>query len=96
MGVTDVMPTPARLTLYTFDKDAAGRSNCEGQCGAYWHPLIASEGSTASPNMTLVKRSDGQMQWATANRMPLYTYADDELPGDEKGDNFHNRWHVAR
>jgi predicted lipoprotein with Yx(FWY)xxD motif len=89
------MTTPAGMTLYTFDKDAAGKSNCEGQCAPYWHPLLASQGSTATANMTLVERSDGQIQWATANGMPLYTYADDESPGDEKGNNFHNRWRVA-
>ena len=83
------------MTLYTFDKDSAGRSNCDGECGQYWHPLLATQGSTATANMTLITRSDGQMQWATANGMPLYTYVDDKAPGDEKGNNFHNEWHIA-
>ena len=26
------------MTLYTFDKDAAGKSNCDGDCAANGHP----------------------------------------------------------
>jgi predicted lipoprotein with Yx(FWY)xxD motif len=73
----NMMTTPTGMTLYTFDKDAAGRSNCDGQCIQYWHPLLATQGATATANMTLINRSDGQMQWATANGMPLYTYIND-------------------
>jgi predicted lipoprotein with Yx(FWY)xxD motif len=91
----NVMTTPTGMTLYTFDKDAAGKSNCNGECAQYWPPLMASQGSTATDNMTLITRSDGQMQWATASGMPLYTYVDDKTPGDAKGNNFHNEWHVV-
>lgn len=91
----NMMTTPTGMTLYTFDKDAAGRSNCDGQCIQYWHPLLATQGATATANMTLINRNDGRMQWATANGMPLYTYVNDKVPGDAKGNNFHNEWHVA-
>jgi predicted lipoprotein with Yx(FWY)xxD motif len=91
----NVMTTPTGMTLYTFDKDVAGRSNCSGECAQYRHPLIASQGSTATDTMTLITRSDGQMQWATPEGLPLYTYAGDKAPGDAKGNNFHNEWHVV-
>lgn len=29
------------MTLYTFDKDAAGKSMCNDQCAANWPPLAA-------------------------------------------------------
>ena len=29
------------MTLYTFDKDTAGTSNCYDECAANWPPLIA-------------------------------------------------------
>jgi predicted lipoprotein with Yx(FWY)xxD motif len=29
------------ITLYTFDKDAAGKSACNGPCAANWPPLMA-------------------------------------------------------
>ena len=29
------------MTLYTFDKDSAGKSACSGKCAENWPPLIA-------------------------------------------------------
>ena len=91
----NVMTTPTGMTLYTFDKDAAGKSNCNGECAQYWPPLIAKSGSAPTGNLTLITRDDGQMQWATANGMPLYTYEGDKAVGEVKGNNFHGIWHVA-
>ncbi len=89
------MTTPVGMTLYTFDKDTAGKSNCNGECAQYWPPLIANQDSSPMGNLTLITRDDGQMQWATANGLPLYTYIQDKRPGDVKGDKFHNTWHVV-
>ncbi len=91
----NVMTTPVGMTLYTFDKDTAGKSNCNGECAQYWPPLIANQDSSPMGNLTLITRDDGQMQWATANGLPLYTYIQDKRPGDVKGDKFHNTWHVV-
>lgn len=93
--VGNVMTTPSGMTLYTFDKDVPGKSNCNGECAQYWPALIATQGSAPTGNLTLVTRDDGQMQWATAKGAPLYTYVQDKHPGDVKGNNFHNIWHVA-
>lgn len=89
-----VMTTPTGMTLYTFDKDAAGKSNCTGECAQYWPPLIANPGSIPAGYMTVIARDDGQMQWA-AHGSPLYTYVQDKVPGDVKGNNLHNTWHVV-
>ncbi len=89
-----VMTTPTGMTLYTFDKDAVGKSNCNGECAQYWPPLIANPGSIPAGYMTLITRDDGQMQWA-AHGSPLYTYVEDKVPGDLKGNNYHNNWHVV-
>ncbi|HSC01194.1 MAG TPA: hypothetical protein VLE45_14850, partial [Burkholderiaceae bacterium] len=29
------------MTLYTFDRDAAGKSACNGPCATNWPPLMA-------------------------------------------------------
>jgi predicted lipoprotein with Yx(FWY)xxD motif len=89
-----VMTTPTGMTLYTFDKDAVGKSNCNGECAQYWPPLIANPGSIPAGYMTLITRDDGQMQWA-AHGSPLYTYVQDRAPGDVNGNNFRNDWHVV-
>jgi predicted lipoprotein with Yx(FWY)xxD motif len=42
-----VVTTPAGATLYAFDKDQNGKSNCYDDCAKHWPPLIAM--SSAKP-----------------------------------------------
>lgn len=82
------------MTLYTFDKDAAGKSACNGPCATNWPPLMASGGS-ASGDWTILVRNDGSKQWAYKGK-PLYTWSKDTKPGDTMGDGFlNNQWHAA-
>lgn len=86
----------AGMTLYTFDKDAAGKSACNGQCAANWPPLAAGAGATASGDWSVVTRDDGSKQWAYKGK-PLYTWVKDQKPGDKTGDGFaNNAWHAAK
>jgi len=36
-----VLVNGAGMTLYTFDKDAGGKSACNGPCAGNWPPLMA-------------------------------------------------------
>jgi predicted lipoprotein with Yx(FWY)xxD motif len=84
------------MTLYTFDKDAAGKSACNGQCATNWPPLMASANAKAMGDWTVVARDDGKHQWAYKGK-PLYTWAKDTKPGDATGDGVaNNTWHVAQ
>ena len=67
------------MTLYTYDKDAAGVSNCTGQCAQNWPPLKAEAGAKAEGEWSLVKRDDGSLQWAYDGK-PLYTFINDSSP----------------
>lgn len=82
------------MTLYTFDKDAAGKSNCDGDCAVKWPPFKAEAGATAEGDWTLVERSDGTMMWAYDGK-PLYTYEGDKKAGDMTGDGVGGVWHLA-
>jgi predicted lipoprotein with Yx(FWY)xxD motif len=82
------------MTLYTYDRDGAGKSNCNGQCITTWPPLAAPAEATPSGDWTIVTREDGSKQWAF-KRKPLYTWKDDKKPGDVTGDGVNNVWHVA-
>jgi predicted lipoprotein with Yx(FWY)xxD motif len=93
--VGEVLTTSDGLTLYTFDKDKKGVSNCKGDCAKMWPPLKAEKGSKPIGDLTIVERSDGTMQWADEGQ-PLYTYAKDKKPGDVTGDNVGSVWHVAK
>ncbi len=92
-----VLTTPAGMTLYTFDNDAAGsgKSACNGPCATNWPPLQAEEGDQPSGDYSIVKRDDGKKQWAYKGK-PLYQWANDKKPGDKTGDGVKNVWHAAK
>jgi predicted lipoprotein with Yx(FWY)xxD motif len=90
-----VLTNPAGMTLYTFDKDAGGKSACNGPCATNWPPLMAAKGAKAEGEFTVIARDDGSPQWAHKGK-PLYLWAKDAKPGDRTGDGFKNVWHVAK
>ncbi|WP_153145459.1 hypothetical protein [Dechloromonas sp. H13] len=84
------------MTLYTFDKDAPGKSNCNGPCATNWPPLYAADGDSGSGDYSVINRDDGKKQWAFKGK-PLYYWTKDQKPGDRTGDGFlNNAWHVAK
>jgi predicted lipoprotein with Yx(FWY)xxD motif len=85
------------MTLYTFDKDAAGtgKSVCNGPCATNWPPLFAMDGDSASGDYSIVLRDDGKKQWAFKGK-PLYFWAKDQKAGDKTGDGVNSVWHIAK
>ena len=85
------------MTLYSFDKDknAPGKSACNGPCAENWPPLKASADSKPAGDWTTVTRDDGSKQWAYKGK-PLYYWVKDQKAGDRTGDNVNNVWHVAK
>ena len=97
-AMNGVLVGPGQMTLYVFDKDAAGsgKSVCNGGCATNWPPLMAAAGAAATGDWSVVTRDDGGRQWAYKGR-PLYYWAKDAKPGDMTGDGFlNNTWHAAR
>lgn len=92
-----ILTNSAGMTLYTFDRDAAGsgKSACNGPCAANWPPLMASDGAQAGGDYSVVVRDDGGKQWAYKGK-PLYRWIKDQKPGDKSGDGVNNVWHVAK
>ena len=92
-----VLTGPNGMTLYVFDKDAAGsgKSTCNGPCATNWPPLMAAAGSQAGGGYSVVMRDDGAHQWAYHGK-PLYYWAKDAKPGDRTGDGVNQVWHLAR
>jgi predicted lipoprotein with Yx(FWY)xxD motif len=91
-----VLTTQAGMTLYTFDRDTAGKSVCNGPCATNWPPLAAQADAKPSGDYTIITRDDGAKQWAYKGK-PLYTWTKDQKPGDKTGDGFlNNQWHVAK
>jgi predicted lipoprotein with Yx(FWY)xxD motif len=91
---TMVLADAKGMTLYTFDKDAEGKSNCNGKCMMAWPPLAAAADAKSMGDWTVVARDDGSKQWAYKGK-PLYTFAKDAKAGDTAGDGVGNNWHNA-
>lgn len=94
IGGKEVLVGANDMTLYTFDKDAAGVTNCYDKCAENWPPLIADAGAKAEGDFTLVDRTDGSKMWAYKGK-PLYFWVKDEKPGDTTGDMVGEVWHTA-
>ena len=82
------------MTLYTFDKDEAGKSNCYDKCAVNWPPLAAAADAMAEGEWTIIDRTDGTKQWAYDGK-PVYLWIQDKAPGDVTGEGKGDgTWHV--
>ncbi len=86
---------PKGYTLYTFDKDASGVSNCNGGCAKKWPPLKAKTKGMMAGDYSVIERQNGGLQWAYRGK-PLYTWFKDTKAGQTSGDGVKGVWHVAR
>ena len=91
----DILVDARGMTVYTFDKDAAGsgKSACTGACAANWPAVKAGDAPLAEPYSAVV-RDDGTRQLAYRGK-PLYTFVKDKKAGDRAGDKAMNMWHVV-
>lgn len=94
IGGKQVLTDAKGMTLYIFDKDAAGKSNCNGDCAVKWPPLMAAADAKAAGDFSIVKRDDGTDMWAYKT-LPLYYWYEDKKAGDTTGDGVGGVWHLA-
>ena len=91
-----VMTDEKGMTLYTYAKDASGMSNCTSKCLANWPAYTAkSQAGNLPANVTVIKRSDGTLQYAWKG-MPLYYFAKDGDSGDAYGNGVAGTWSVVK
>jgi predicted lipoprotein with Yx(FWY)xxD motif len=83
------------MTLYTFDKDKGAVSSCYDACAAKWPPYIGKADEKMTKGWTLIKRTDGTMQWAY-DKKPVYFFKSDVKKGDKAGDGMGGVWHVIK
>ena len=93
-GLGEVFTDADGMTLYTYDKDRPGKSNCTGLCAVFWPPVIAADTAMSTGGFTTITRDNGTKQWAY-NGKPLYGYISDAKAGDTSGDGVDGVWHVA-
>ena len=85
------------MTLYTYDKDTKGVSNCTGACATAWpyYTSGATAEKTLPTNISVITRPDGHKQFAWKD-MPLYYYTSDTKAGDVTGDGVGGVWHIVK
>jgi predicted lipoprotein with Yx(FWY)xxD motif len=86
IGGQQVLTDAQGKTLYWFAIDTSSKSNCSGSCATFWPPVKGpvTAGSGVTGTLGTITRSDGTKQ-ATYIGHPLYTYAGDSAPGQNKG-----------
>ena len=79
-----------RHTVYRFNSDTPGVSNCKGGCISAWPPLSVSAGKTptggtgVTGQLGTITRDDESLQ-VTYKGLPLYFFHSDSKPGDTNG-----------
>ncbi len=85
-------------TLYLFDPDDPGVSNCAGGCALNWPPFLTTRspidiGGVDTGLLGTTERADGYTQ-VTYNGFPLYYWVNDVRPGDTLGQTVGGVWWV--
>ena len=86
-------------TLYAFTADAAGKSNCNGDCLKNWPALTSDAAPTLGTGLdaedfTTIARDDGTKQVAFYG-LPLYYFAGDTGPNLTNGQGVGGKWFVV-
>jgi predicted lipoprotein with Yx(FWY)xxD motif len=96
IGGATVLTNAAGFTLYSFAPDTPTTSNCNGTCAQNWPPVKGpATASGVTGTFGTIKRADGAVQ-ATFDGHPLYAFAGDTAPGQNKGNGLNaagGLWH---
>lgn len=100
-GTGPSLADPDGWTLYTWDGDEPGKSNCYDACSMVRPPYITDTDPVAPGSLAgvlgMIERMDGTWQ-VTFDGWPLYYYMGDVQPGDANGEGsmgFDARWYLV-
>ena len=91
----DILVGPDGFTLYVFDADEPGVSNCTGGCASTWPPLAVAGELAVAASVTAVPGTidrDGGVVQGTLGGLPLYYFTGDSSPGDTNGHGVNGVW----
>ena len=96
IGGATVLTSASGFTLYSFAPDTPTTSNCNGTCAQNWPPVTGpATAAGVTGTFGTITRSDGSVQ-ATFDGHPLYAFAGDTAPGQNKGNGLNaagGLWH---
>ena len=99
VGGRTILVNRRGMSLYHLSVERRGHFICTtSACLGEWKPLVVARGvtPTGAKSLSVVRRPDGRRQVAYQGG-PLYTFEEDQKPGDTKGDGFRDvgTWHVV-
>jgi predicted lipoprotein with Yx(FWY)xxD motif len=95
-----LLTTTKGRTLYSLSAERGGKFICTEMsgCTSIWRPLTVAAGVVPKGPVKLgtIHRPEGQVQ-VTYRGLPLYTFASDKRPGQDKGEGLKDvgTWHAA-
>ncbi|MHB8086398.1 MAG: COG4315 family predicted lipoprotein [Dehalococcoidia bacterium] len=96
-GIGDYLVDSKGMTVYYFLRDTNEKSNATAAIVKVWPVFYAANVIPQPPllagDFRIITRDDGTMQ-STYLGWPLYYYAQDQVAGDTKGQQFNNLWFV--
>ena len=95
VGGKTILTDAKGMTLYIWDKDDVGVSNCYDKCATAWPPLLVDAGTAVTGDFTLVDRKDSDKKIVAYRGLPLYLWIKDTKPGETTGDGVGGTWHTA-
>ena len=81
VGGKEILTDSKGMTLYIWDKDAVGQSNCYDKCATAWPPLLVDASTKVDGDFTLVDRKDSDKKIVAYKGWPLYLWVKDAKPG---------------
>ena len=86
------------MSLYAWDGDDPGVSNCYDECVETWVPLRATSEKINGPSVNgafrTTMRADGNLQ-VMFNQQPLYSFLGDEAPSQINGEGVNGEWWIV-
>jgi predicted lipoprotein with Yx(FWY)xxD motif len=85
------------MTLYTLSADGRDRSTCSTQCLQFWPAVAPAKGSRLTVTTGKTETPDGTAI-ATVAGHPVYSFSQDQQPGDVNGEGveeFGGVWHAV-
>jgi predicted lipoprotein with Yx(FWY)xxD motif len=95
----EIKALPSGQSAYYFDLDsgAQGGTACRTTCAEKWPPVLITpdEEKSLTKDYGVLDRGNGLKQM-TYNGHPLYTFYQDRVAGEVKGEGLGGVWHVVR
>ena len=75
-------------TVYMFSTDSSGTSTCNSTCLQYWPPVVPGKAAPTVTGKVASTATTTGGKVATVAGWPVYTFSQDQNPGDINGEGF--------